>query len=231
MRSANSSFTLRRNLSVWITASLLLLLQSAIFAQVSPLRISPPAAQRVATGKPFQVRLQAEGGTAPYKWHFSATQVPAGLNIDPSSGLVSGALKSAGEFRIPVTVTDSSDPVQQATATLVITVVSSVEVRWVQKPQVANGGISGIVEVENNSGETLQMTVIVLAVNPIGKAFALGYQHFDLANGTKSPQITFGSTLPYDSYTLHVDAVGEDMSNNRIYRSRLETERIAVSHP
>ncbi len=209
----------------------LFVFQSPLFSQNLPLRISSVPAQQVTPGKSFRVQLTAAGGTEPYQWQFGAAQVPAGLSIDSNSGLVSGAMKTPGEYRIAVTVKDSSNPTQQATATLVITVVPYLTVRWLQKPQIANGGISGSVEVENNSGNTLQMTVIVLAVNTIGKAFALGYQHFDLSNATGSPRIPFSSALPYGSYVIHVDAVGEDPADSRIYRSRLQTSRLTLQQP
>ena len=55
--------------------------------------------------------------------------------------------------------------------------------------------IAGTVEVSNGSRDIYDQTVIIVAVNEIGKAFALGYQHFDL-----SPQsqqfIPYSSSLP-----------------------------------
>jgi len=61
--------------------------------------------------------------------------------------------------------------------------------------------------------------VIVVAVNEIGKAFALGYQHFDLLPKTKEQEIPFESQLPGGRYTVRVDAVGEVSAKNRIYRA------------
>ena len=71
--------------------------------------------------------------------------------------------------------------------------------------------------------DCLYMTFITVAVNPIGKAFALGYQHFTLAPESTSQQLDFGSTLPAGKYVVHVDAVAEVPSKNVIHRARLQT--------
>jgi len=65
--------------------------------------------------------------------------------------------------------------------------------------------------------------VIVVAVNEIGKAFALGYQRFDLQPNNKDVEIKFGSTLPRGQYVIHADAIAEVPGKRAIYRSRLQT--------
>lgn len=67
-------------------------------------------------GVAYSTTLEATGGTPPYRW--SATGLPSGLSIDPSSGLISsnGTL-TAGPFAPTITVTDSSSPKLSASAT------------------------------------------------------------------------------------------------------------------
>jgi hypothetical protein len=66
------------------------------------------------------------------------------------------------------------------------------------------------------------LTVVVVAVNEINKAFTLGYQHFSIAPGATSPVIPFGMQLPPGRYRVRADAVGEVAPKNLIYRSALE---------
>jgi len=61
----------------------------------------------------------------------------------------------------------------------------------------------------------------MLAVNEIGRATAVGYQHFTLKNNTADLEIPFGENLPRGSYDLNVDAVAEVPATNTIYRARL----------
>ena len=84
--------------------------------------------------------------------------------------------------------------------------------------------IGGRLEVSNSTGDDFDFTVVVLAVNEIGKAFAIGYQHFPLKSGVESMEIPFGETLPQGRYVVHVDAVGEVPPRHAIYRARLQTK-------
>ncbi len=103
-----------------------------------------------------------------------------------------------------------------------ITVVPPLEIEWTHEPQLQEDGIYGAVKVSNASGEDNDLTVIIVAVNQIGKAFALGYQRLTLAKSS-SQEIPFGASLPIGTYIVHADAVAEIPSKNVIRRTRLHT--------
>ena len=60
--------------------------------------------------KAYDAPLVISGGTAPYT--ATVSNVPPGLTFDPASLRFTGMPTQAGYFRMPVTVTDSSEPAQ-----------------------------------------------------------------------------------------------------------------------
>ncbi|MCZ2150976.1 MAG: putative Ig domain-containing protein [Bryobacterales bacterium] len=65
--------------------------------------------------------LTATGGTAPLVW--SATGLPAGLTLDPNSGVLSGTPTATGTSQVALTLTDAAGAV--ATKTLSLTISAS----------------------------------------------------------------------------------------------------------
>lgn len=66
-------------------------------------------------GVPYSATIGATGGTSPYSCSIPAGALPAGLSL--SGCTVSGTPTTAGTSNVPVTVTDSSNPTDSATAT------------------------------------------------------------------------------------------------------------------
>ena len=53
--------------------------------------------------------LTAAGGVAPYTWAITAGSLPAGLALDPATGIISGVPNgAAGTSSFTVTVSDNS---------------------------------------------------------------------------------------------------------------------------
>jgi hypothetical protein len=66
--------------------------------------------------------LAASGGTTPYTWSVTAGQLPPGLSLQASSGMISGTPTSPGTFTFTVAVRDSSPTPQTQTRSLSITI-------------------------------------------------------------------------------------------------------------
>ena len=205
-----------------------LLLLGAVWASAQ----APPEALAITTETLPQAtlhqnyfhELRARGGTAPLRWQVAGGALPPGLTLDAASGRIAGAASAAGDFPLTVRVTDAAQPPQTAIREFVLRVAVPLTLEWKLYPQVeGDKAIRGAVVITNGTGDAFDMTFIAVAVNEIGKAYALGYQHFTLARMSASPQIDFGSTLPAGRYVVHVDAVAEVPSRDAIYRARRQT--------
>jgi hypothetical protein len=76
-----------------------------------------------AVGTLYSQTLAATGGTPSYSWQLTSGALPAGLTLNPSSGLISGT-PTATASATPLTfkLTDSGSPAQTATANLTLTI-------------------------------------------------------------------------------------------------------------
>jgi Putative Ig domain len=216
--------------TAWIvlTASLISILASA---QTAPLTLNTSSLPVAAAGIPYKTQLVAAGGREPYTWSVREGELPPGLQLDEKSGTLFGVPATPGEFHFTVALADSSVPPNQVERKYTLLVRAALTIRWIDPPRVVGEAIRGRMEVANGTGHSLDLTVIVLAVNSYGKAFALGYQHFTLAPQAKSPPIPFESTLPYGTYVVNADAVGEVKARGIIYRARMEAAAMSIQRP
>lgn len=174
----------------------------------------------------YEVRLLARGGPAPFQWRLEKGALPPGIQIE-SNGLIRGEARSGGEFHFTVSVRDASN--QRARKDFVILVHSALELTWKTMAHVNGNRIDGSVEISNATHDDIDLTFIVLAVAPYGRATAIGYQHFKLRRATKGQELPFGDTIAHGSYVVHVDAVGEVVAKNVIYREHLQTRPLDVT--
>lgn len=71
----------------------------------------PPA----RTGNPYLATLTANGGTVPYTWFLESGNLPAGLTLNPKTGVISGTPTCAGRSDFTLRVTDAGTPAVSTT--------------------------------------------------------------------------------------------------------------------
>jgi hypothetical protein len=100
--------------------------QMAVFSPSASnsLAISTTQLSSGVVNSAFSATLSAAGGSSPDTWSISSGQLPAGLSLAVSSGVISGTPTASGAFQFTVTVTDSSNPVQTASAPFTLSVAS-----------------------------------------------------------------------------------------------------------
>jgi hypothetical protein len=170
----------------------------------------------------YHEQLQAQGGSAPYTWKLEQGDLPHGISLD-RSGILSGLTTEVGDFHFVVTVSDAGTPAHQRNQELTLRVLAPLRVEWGNQARINGQRIEGSVKVSNQTGEDFDLTFVVLAVNDIGRATAIGYQHFNLKHETIDFEIPFGENLPPGGYQINVDVVAEIAETNTIHRARLVT--------
>ncbi|MFZ0911825.1 MAG: Ig domain-containing protein [Candidatus Korobacteraceae bacterium] len=199
--------------------------QSSAANQPAGLVIAAQTVASAVVGRSFNLPLAATGGAAPYSWRLVDGQLPPGLKLHAHPGAISGVPATAGEYRFTVAVADSSAPRLQVQRAMTISVIAGLTIDWKQYPNVQGATLSGSVVVTNQTGQDLDLTVIVVAVNSIGRATTLGYQHFILAGEQSGPVIPFSSSPGSGTYVVHADAIAHRPGGKQIYRARQQTSQ------
>jgi hypothetical protein len=192
-----------------------------------PLAILTEVLPQPVAHTPYTLQFVAQGGTPPYSWSIEKGKLPPGLRLDSKAGTLSGVPEAPVELTFTVRVTDSAEPPATASRELKLKAVPALQLEWQRQPVLENDGIYGEVRVGNPGKDPYDLTFIIVAVNEIGKAFALGYQHFTL-RPQATQAIPFGTSLPLGSYIVHADAVGEIAAKDIIRRARLQTPKPLV---
>lgn len=109
VRATSSTTQIQRDFSLTVTAATGLYVTTSVLPSAS-------------LGNSYSTTLSASGGTAPYSWMVSSGQLPTGIWLARSSGVLSGNLSQAqtGVFLFQVQITDRSG--QVATRSLSLTV-------------------------------------------------------------------------------------------------------------
>lgn len=191
--------------------------------QIDPLTIATSSLPNGEAGVPYHVTLQVHGGVNPYTWQLAqGSHLPPGLHLHQHSGNITGTPAEAGEYHFSVTLTDVNAPPDHAQRDFTLVVVAGLTVEWKRAPKVSGTWIAGSVVVANHTDQPANLTVIVVGVNQIGRATALGYQHFTIQPQAEQ-EIPFGSTPGPGNYTVRADAVAHFTRHNTILRAHKQT--------
>jgi streptogramin lyase len=79
-----------------------------------------------AVGFPYSGNCSISGGLPPYTWSATGLGPSVGVNIDPTSGALSGTPFTPGSYPATITVADSSKPPQTALQPFTLTISGSV---------------------------------------------------------------------------------------------------------
>ena len=159
----------------------------------------------------------------PYTWQLAqGSHLPPGLRLHPHTGRITGTPTAAGDYRFRISLTDVDAPPNQVQREFTLRVVAGLTVEWRNPPHVSGTWISGSLVVANHTGQPAELTVIVMAVNEIGRATALGYQHF-IIQANAEQEIPFGANPGAGQYTVRADAVAV-FPGKRTLRTHKQTE-------
>ena len=98
---------------------------ASLTATIQPLTISPGTLPGGTVGTAYSTALVANGGVRPYTWSLaSGSSLPSGLQLNASTGVISGTPSTSGTVGFTVQVKDSESSPYTATGTFSITIAA-----------------------------------------------------------------------------------------------------------
>lgn len=156
------------------------------FAIIGLLTVDTDAIAAASIATPYSQSFQASGGEPPYRWSVSNGELPAGLTLDPATGVMSGSPSRAGTFRFEVRVQDRANRSSSRTYTLQVS--SSLTVTVTSLP----GAVAGVAyqAMLVASGATGALTWSITGALPGGVTL-------DSASGRLSGTPTAAGAFPF----------------------------------
>lgn len=176
----------------------------------------------------YHYLLQASDGSEPYHWRTAGGSLPNGIFLS-DHGDLHGVLSQPGPFQFTLVVRDDSHPPKEQRHLYVLRAEVPLIIDWKDKAHVDGQRIDGSIAVSNHTGHDFDLTFVVLAVNDIGRATAIGYQHFSLNKDAENMELPFGENLSPGNYQVNVDVVGEEPVSKNIFRARLVAEKKSIT--
>jgi hypothetical protein len=110
------SFDLMKSISAGVNGQITFDPNTRLYYTKTPgsMELATSALPQGRVGVAYSASLMAIGGQRPYTWSIWNGSLPAGLSLDPATGIISGIPASAGTFYIQFRADDSS-PVMKST--------------------------------------------------------------------------------------------------------------------
>ena len=165
----------------------------------APIVISTTALPDGKVGVPYSTALSATGGTGAYIWTVSSGTLPAGLNLNASSGAIAGTPTATAQ-QTPLTfkVTDAGTPMQTQSAAYTLTV----------SPSGISVGIS-----PRRAGLTVGQTLTLVASTNDGAgvswSIAPAGGSFSTATSQDGANVTFTAPGSAGVYTLTATSISD----------------------
>jgi hypothetical protein len=192
-----------------------------------PLTITTTSLPSTTTGSSVRMTIAVTGGLLPLNWRLSNGKLPPGLKLNSKTGVIAGRPTTPGVYHFEVRVADSGVPAMQIHRDFTLVVTAALSIDWKEPPAVNGQTLEGSVVVTNQTEQDVALTVVVMAVNQIGRATTLGYQKFTLRSGA-GQVISFGASPGPGEYIVHADVVAEVARTHTIHRVRKETKEALV---
>jgi hypothetical protein len=85
-----------------------------------PLVITTSSVPSALEATPYSTPLAASGGQPPYRWNVSSGSLPAGFQLNPTTGTLSGSASHSGTFPFTVLTTDAASHTAQKSLSLLV---------------------------------------------------------------------------------------------------------------
>ena len=226
------------NLQMWQTVKrigppvgMLFMVVSCAVAQVGQssdlLEIKSEKLPPAGLWNPYAFTLEAKEGPENLQWRMTGGSLPHNLYLR-QHGRIEGVVNEPGTFNLTVIAVGSTG-VATKPKRFTLLVEPALKADWLRKSQVNGARIDGSIKVSNTTGRDFDLTFDVLAVNEIGRATAIGYQHFRLKKNTRDMELPFGDTLAPGAYVVHVDVVAEEPESKMILRTRMAAPKQSIA--
>ena len=156
---------------------------------IAPLSITTSSLPGGTTSVAYSTTLTASGGVAPYTWSVSVGSLPAGLQLNASTGVISGTPTATGTTNFTVQVTDNNS--NTATKALSVVVQAPLSISTITLP---SGQVSSAYStaVTATGGTPPYTWSISSGAVPTGLSLATGT---GVISGTPSASGTFNIAL------------------------------------
>src|SRR5580704_3960018 len=123
-KAGNSSFSVQVKDSSLPAKSATANFGILVKASTTTLVISTTSVPAGQVNSAYSATFAGTGGTGPYSWKLASGQLPPGLSLNSSSGVLAGIPTQAGTFAFKIVLTDSGSPAQTFGADFGVTIAA-----------------------------------------------------------------------------------------------------------